>query len=127
VRIFKHLAHSGAPIPALKIETLAGTPCRNGRFCAVHFLDWTPKHNSGHVEMEATDKPKRRSHYQALARRKIKYGVWCGGDGEWLRLSRCEKRWKYWLFSDNFSAMWKSAEMCGQEGRQMHSHFRLIG
>jgi hypothetical protein len=78
--------------------------------------------------VEQADKPKRRrSHYQAAARRKLRYADYMGGDGAWLRLSRCGKRWKYWLFDNQYSAMWNSTETCGQECSGQHSIFRLLG
>lgn len=83
--------------------------------------------------MEEITKPKRvrRSHWQVLASKKLRYAFLVAGDGEWLALSRCARRWRYWLFSDQLAAMGKELELdrnrCSADCCQRYSIFRLIG
>jgi hypothetical protein len=57
------------------------------------------------------EKPKRRTHWQALAHKRYRRMTFIGGDGEWLVMTMCPPRWQYRLFEYQSDAQAWMAEM----------------
>jgi hypothetical protein len=72
------------------------------------------------------EKPKRRTHWQALAHKRYRRMTFMGGDGEWLVMTMCPARWLYRLFEYQDEARGRMAEIdakgCGPACKGQHSH-----
>jgi hypothetical protein len=92
-----------------------------------------PHHpTSPEVNTMTDEKPKRRTHWQALAHKRYRRMTFMGGDGEWLVMTMCPSHWQYRLFPWRDDAEAWMAEIdqkgCGNacKGKQSHRIWRLI-
>jgi len=76
--------------------------------------------------METEPKPKRRSHFQAVAHTRYRHITYCGGDGKWVSLSQCTARWRYQLHKDRIDAEVAAGKSCGPDCHNAHKIWRLI-
>jgi len=76
--------------------------------------------------MNEKTKTRRRTHYQALARKKYRRMRFLGGDGEWVVLSKCYELWTYKLAGDQFDAAIEANRSCGPECTKQHRVWRMI-
>lgn len=72
---------------------------------------------------------KRRSHWQVLAAKKLRYADFLGGDGPHVVLSKCGRRWRYWLHDHWHDALTHRLELdrqhCGPDCLGKHSDWAL--
>lgn len=74
-------------------------------------------------------KPKRRSRWQVAASKKLRYADFMGGDGPGVCLSKCFRRWRYWLHADWHEALTHRLRLdrqgCGPDCRKDHNDWEI--
>src|SRR5579883_2469705 len=75
---------------------------------------------------ETTTIRKRRTDNQLAAAKKLPFSDYMGGDGRHVVLSKCFKRWRYWLFQDQKSAEEFATKSCSQGCRNNHNSWFLM-
>lgn len=68
---------------------------------------------------------KRRTASQLAAAKKLPYSDYISGDGDWLVLNKCNRRWRYWLFADQHAAEAFANKPCCNGCRKEHIFWYL--
>jgi len=74
---------------------------------------------------ETTTTRKRRTDNQLAAAKKLPFSDYMAGDGAWLVLNKCQRRWRYWLFPDQKAAEEFTAKRCGADCKNAHNSWFL--